>query len=82
MTQQVIAATDLQEFFRISAVAELRAIELERTHHQLILRGVVCSYYYKQLAQELVRTGAGGLEIENQILVEYDKADDSLDWRE
>jgi hypothetical protein len=63
--------TDLQELLRKSAVTEIRSLELERTGNQIVLRGVVCSFYYKQLAQELVRSLVAGLEIENEVCVEY-----------
>jgi hypothetical protein len=68
-----IAPADLQELLKTSAVTEIRSLEMERIGNQIILRGVVCSFYYKQLAQELVRNAVAGLEIENQISVEYDK---------
>jgi hypothetical protein len=69
-----MAPTNLQELLRKSAVTEIRSLELERSGNQIVLRGVVCSFYYKQLAQELVRNAAEGLEIENQVSVEYDQA--------
>jgi hypothetical protein len=64
-------ATDLHALLNRSEVSEIRALELERIGNLIVLRGVVGSFYYKQLAQELVRKGAEGLEIENLVDVEY-----------
>jgi hypothetical protein len=81
MTSQVIADRDeLQLLLRRSEVSEIRAVELNRIGKKVVLRGIVGSFYYKQLAQELVRTGAKGLEIENQICVEYIEASVTPDW--
>jgi len=73
---------DLQALLRRSDVAEIRAVELDYTGNLVVLRGVVSSFYFKQLAQELVRTGATGLEIENQICVEYAERALTSDWLE
>jgi len=80
--QLIFAATELQDLLRISAVTELRSIELDCTGDQLVLRGVVGSFYYKQMAQELVRKGAEGLKIENEIRVEYSESPDLPDWQD
>lgn len=73
-----LASVDLQDLLRASTVTEIRTLELERTGNHIVLRGVVCSFYYKQLAQELVRHAVADLEIENQICVEYDQAHENL----
>lgn len=78
----IIHETDLQSLLRRSEITEIRSVELDRIGNQVVLRGVVGSFYYKQLAQELLRTGAKGLEIENQICVEYAESEPMPDWHE
>ncbi|QDU25696.1 hypothetical protein ETAA8_07660 [Anatilimnocola aggregata] len=70
----------LQEIVKSSAVAELRSLEVKFVGDRIILSGVVGSYYYKQLAQELVRSSGEGFEIENAIAVEYDKSVTTKDF--
>ena len=72
----------LQARLRQSDFSELRVIELSRVGDLLVLQGVVGSYYYKQLAQELVKSGAKGLQIENQICVEYVEVEITPDWQD
>jgi hypothetical protein len=46
------------------------------------LRGSVGSFYHKQLAQELLKTRIEGVEVVNEIDVEYrlDRAGDEEAW--
>ena len=82
MFQQVVSdETNLRAILKRSEVTEIRAVELDRIGNQVVLRGVVGSFYYKQLAQELVRKSAKDLEIENQICVEYAESELASDWR-
>lgn len=83
MTLQVSnVEPDLQTLLRHSEVSELRTIELARVGNQVVLRGIVGSYYHKQLAQEFVKTRVGGLEVENQLCVEYTDSALTIDWLE
>ena len=47
---------------------------------RLVLRGIVGSFFHKQLAQELLRNAVEDLEIANAISVEYRACDDAPDW--
>lgn len=65
-----------------SDIADIRHLEVEPIGERVVLSGIVRSFYYKQLAQELVRNSAEGLEIANTINVEYPANDDEPDWRQ
>jgi hypothetical protein len=54
-----------------SHVYSLRELEVEAYGDALILRGEVDSFYHKQLAQEMVRMAAEGVEVINDIEVDY-----------
>jgi hypothetical protein len=54
-----------------SHVYSLRELDVEAYGEALILRGEVDSFYHKQLAQELVRMAAEGVEVINDIEVDY-----------
>lgn len=47
----------------------LRKLNVEETETSVILRGVVPSYYLKQLAQETVKSVLGGRKLHNDVLV-------------
>ncbi len=53
-----------------SPIFLLREIRVEREDQALILSGRVNSYYFKQVAQELVRTVAGASLVINRIEVD------------
>jgi osmotically-inducible protein OsmY len=48
-----------------------RALRCEAQDRRVVLRGVVKSYYQKQMAQEVVRQVDGVDEIENQLVVNW-----------
>lgn len=50
-----------------SSVRELRTIRVDRSENDLKLTGSVRSFYHKQLAQEAVRSVAGGLRVVNRV---------------
>jgi hypothetical protein len=52
-----------------SPIFALRELRVERHGSSLQLQGLLPSFYYKQLAQELVRSVAGTFEIINSIAV-------------
>lgn len=66
-----------------SRVYVLRRLSVEQDGDSIILSGRVDSFYHKQLAQELVRAAAEGIEMENAISVVYTEAiesDESPAW--
>jgi hypothetical protein len=69
----VLAAKDVQakaqQALSESAVYALREVVIHSEGETLVLVGKVSSFYHKQLAQELVRQHAEGLEVVNRIHV-------------
>lgn len=53
-----------------SPIFLLRELRVEREEHGLVLSGRVSSYYFKQVAQELVRSVAGNVQVTNSIEVD------------
>ncbi|MEM6978646.1 MAG: BON domain-containing protein [Planctomycetota bacterium] len=53
-----------------SSVAELRFLRVDESDDQICLSGRVRSFYHKQLAQETVRSIAGGRRVVNDVLVQ------------
>lgn len=58
-----------QDLLRTSSRPELRRLTAVETPTDIVLLGVVPSYYLKQLALELVRPAAGGRPIANRVVV-------------
>ena len=50
-----------------SSVSELRALCVKGTATELQLSGTVRSFYHKQLAQETIRSVAGGMQVVNRV---------------
>ncbi|MBC7351199.1 MAG: BON domain-containing protein [Thermogutta sp.] len=55
---------------RNSPIYELRDIDVEERDNTIVLRGVVSSFYHKQLAQEAVRSILRGHDVELLNLIE------------
>jgi hypothetical protein len=58
-----------QEALSGSPVYALRELHVERQGDTLVIQGLVSSFYHKQLAQEVIRTAAEGMEVVNSIRV-------------
>ena len=69
----VISAKDgqprAQSALAASPVYALRELQVEQQGETLLIRGLVTSFYHKQLAQEVVRHAAEGVEVVNSIHV-------------
>ena len=65
-----------------SRIFDLRSLDVEQEADCVVLRGSVDSFYHKQLAQELVKMHMGGVEVINEIDVDYsrDRSVDDCDW--
>lgn len=50
-----------------SPIYELRHLKVEEVDDALLISGTVESFYHKQLAQEVVRSVAPGVRLENGI---------------
>ncbi len=62
--------TKAQSALADCAVAALRDLQVEHVGDALLLRGVVSSFYHKQLAQEVVRLVVGDVALVNDIAVQ------------
>jgi hypothetical protein len=51
----------------------LRQLDVEQAEGSLRITGTVTSFYYKQLAQELVRSSADGMRVVNQVVVQRER---------
>ena len=58
-----------QKALSASPFYALRELQVEREGNALLIRGRVSSFYHKQLAQEVVRHAAEGVEVVNSIEV-------------
>jgi osmotically-inducible protein OsmY len=52
-----------------SPIHELRDLEVEQQNGALVIRGTVSTFYYKQLAQEVVRAVCREIELVNSVHV-------------
>ena len=68
-TTQQDVATRATAVLAESSVSDLRHIRVDKSAGKLQLSGKVRSFYHKQLAQETVRTVAGGMQVVNHVHV-------------
>ena len=75
MGQQQLTLSDVaaraQTVLRKSPVHALRSLTVRWDGEQLMLLGRVCSFYHKQLAQEVIRAVAKDIRVRNKIEVNY-----------
>lgn len=66
-----------------SRIFDLRCLDVQRDGAGVVLRGSVSSFYHKQLAQELLKTAIDGIEVVNEIDVDYslERPQDDEAWR-
>jgi hypothetical protein len=68
-----IAAKEIQpraqKALSASPVFALRELRVDQKDDQLMISGHVSSFYHKQLAQEVVRAVAEGIEVVNSVKV-------------
>ena len=68
-----ITAKDIQpraqDALTASPICALRELRVDQTGDTLMISGLVSSFYHKQLAQEVVRAVAEGVEVVNTIHV-------------
>jgi hypothetical protein len=68
MTTEV--ADQAQAALQSSPIFALRELRVERNGELLLISGRVSTFYYKQLAQEVVRSVSEGLQVVNTIDVD------------
>ena len=54
---------------RDNPVNDLRCLDVAESDSEIIISGIVSSYYLKQMAQEAIRPALGGRKLRNRILV-------------
>ena len=69
----VLTAKDVQARAQLalsgSPVFALRDLQVEQQGEAILIRGLVSSFYHKQLAQEVIRHALEGVEVINSIRV-------------
>jgi len=63
------STSELVSTLKQSPLPDLRRLQVEETEFEVILTGVVTSYYLKQLAQETVRPALGQRRLRNRVVV-------------
>ncbi len=61
------AATAASLVLATSSVTDLRHIRVDGSDNKIELTGTVRSFYHKQLAQESIRSVAGGMQVVNHV---------------
>jgi hypothetical protein len=56
-----------------SRIFDLRTLDVDQDSDCVVLRGSVDSFYHKQLAQELIKNSLDGIEVVNEIRVDYSR---------
>ena len=54
---------------RDNPVNDLRRLEVCESDAEIVISGIVSSYYLKQMAQEAVRPALGGRRLRNRVVV-------------
>jgi hypothetical protein len=54
---------------RDNPVNDLRRLEVMESDSEVIITGIVTSYYLKQMAQETVRPAVNGRRLRNKVIV-------------
>ncbi len=62
-------SSQVSMLLRRSPLPDLRRLEIEETEDEVIILGIVSSYYSKQLAQETIRPAVGDRRIRNRVVV-------------
>jgi hypothetical protein len=70
MTTTLLEATaGAAALLRDNPVNDLRRLEVTETDKELVITGIVTSYYLKQMAQEAVRPALNGRQLRNKVIV-------------
>ena len=54
---------------RHNGVSDLRRLDVIETDEEIVVTGIVTSYYLKQMAQEVIRPALGGRRLRNKVIV-------------
>jgi hypothetical protein len=59
----------IDSILRDNAFSALRQLEVMESDDEVVITGIVPSYYLKQMAQESVRPALGGRRLQNRVRV-------------
>lgn len=62
-------ASSVESMLRQSPLPDLRRLQIEEDEFEVVISGIVPSYYLKQLAQETIRAGVGERQLRNRVAV-------------
>jgi hypothetical protein len=62
-------SSEVATMLRQSPIPDLRFLDVEESDAEIVITGLVGSYYLKQLAQETIRPAIGNRRIRNRVLV-------------
>jgi osmotically-inducible protein OsmY len=68
-TSQSELIVQAQDALKNSALQFLKQLSVDDVDGRLVITGTVETYYQKQQAQEIIRGVAGGMQVENEVLV-------------
>jgi hypothetical protein len=68
-TLHLASVATVASMLRQSPLPDLRRLHVEEDEFEVVISGVVPSYYLKQLAQETVRSGVGDRHLRNRVAV-------------
>jgi hypothetical protein len=69
MTVVSFRSQAIDSILRENALSDLRQLEVQETDDEVVIMGIVPSYYLKQMAQESVRPALAGRRLRNRIRV-------------
>ena len=62
--------TQAKKLLAESPFDSIRRLDIRRNGDEILLQGHVPSFYYKQLAQETIRTATRGMQLVNHVEVD------------
>ena len=68
-TLHLSSTSTVESLLRQSPLPDLRRLHIEEDEFEVVISGVVPSYYLKQLAQETIRAGIGERQLRNRVAV-------------
>lgn len=69
MTATLTSNVPVASLLRENAITDLRRLEVMESETEVIITGIVSSYYLKQMAQETVRPAICGRRLRNKVIV-------------
>lgn len=69
MTALLDAPSGATALLRDNPVNDLRRLEVIESESDIVITGIVTSYYLKQMAQEAIRPALAGRRLRNKVLV-------------